>query len=93
MGLDKACGVLEIGPGIGALTVELAARANKVVAVELDKKLLPVLSETLQGFSNVTVINEDALKIEYRELIDKMFYRIAAGRVCQYPLQYHFPLS
>ena len=91
-GLDKACGVLEIGPGIGALTVELAARANKVVAVELDKKLLPVLSETLQGFSNVTVINEDALKIEYRELIDKMFYGLRPVVCANIPYNITSPL-
>jgi len=71
--IEDSFGVLEVGPGIGALTVELAARANKVVAVELDKKLLPVLSETLRDYPNVEIINKDALKIDYRELIDEKF--------------------
>lgn len=60
--------VLEIGPGAGALTVELAARAKKVVAVELDRYLLPLLEESLAGFSNVEVIQADALKLDLSTL-------------------------
>ena len=52
-GADETCGVLEIGPGIGPLTAELAQRAGKVVAVELDRALLPVLAETMAPYPNV----------------------------------------
>lgn len=67
------CGVLEIGPGAGCLTAELARRAGKVVSVELDKKLLPVLSETLGGFSNVEVIPGDVLKLDLPALARERF--------------------
>ena len=62
LGLDT--GVLEIGPGLGVLTWELASRARKIVAIELDERLLPVLEETLSEFDNVTVIQGDVLKID-----------------------------
>lgn len=55
-GADAGCGVLEIGPGIGPLTAELAQRAGKVVAVELDRALLPVLAETMAPYPNVEVV-------------------------------------
>jgi len=71
--LNKNCGVLEIGPGIGSLTVELARRAKKVVALELDKKLLPLLSETLHDCPNVEVLNIDALAVDFSELIKDKF--------------------
>ena len=58
-GVDENIGVIEIGPGVGVLTCELAKRANRVVAIELDKKLLPVLRETLAEFDNVKIINDD----------------------------------
>ena len=63
--------VIEIGPGIGCLTQELAMRYSKVVAVEIDKGLIPVLSKTLSEFDNITVINEDIMKIDIRELVSK----------------------
>ena len=66
-------GVLEIGPGLGVLTWELAARARKVVAVELDERLLPVLGETLAGFDNVKVIQADVLKIDLDALLRQEF--------------------
>lgn len=72
-GLDETCGVLEIGPGIGALTVELASRANKVVSVELDKKLLPLLGETLRDYPNVEILNANALDVNYNDLIAEKF--------------------
>ena len=59
-GADDRTGVIEIGPGAGVLTNELALRSCKVVAVELDKRLLPVLEETLSGHKNVRVINDDS---------------------------------
>jgi len=70
-GCDKAFGVLEIGPGIGPLTVELAACAGKVVTVELDRALLPVLAETLVGLHNVEVVTGDILKLNIRDLVNE----------------------
>ena len=61
--------VLEIGPGIGTMTQLLAERAGKVVAVEIDRNLIPILEETLSPYPNVTVINEDILKLDVRELV------------------------
>lgn len=63
--------ILEIGPGIGCLTQELAMRYKKVVAVEIDRGLIPILSKTLADYDNVTVINEDIMKVDLRELVDK----------------------
>ncbi|MBR2284069.1 MAG: 16S rRNA (adenine(1518)-N(6)/adenine(1519)-N(6))-dimethyltransferase RsmA [Ruminococcus sp.] len=62
-------GVLEIGTGIGVLTAELARRADRVSAVEIDTRLLPVLEETLSGFSNVRIYNEDVMKCDLRKII------------------------
>lgn len=61
--------VLEIGPGIGVLTRALAERARRVVAVELDDRLLPVLAETLAGYDNVTVVPGDAMRLDLRALL------------------------
>ena len=63
--------ILEIGPGIGCLTQELAMRYKKVVAVEIDKGLIPVLKRTLAEFDNITVINEDILKVDLATLIEE----------------------
>lgn len=60
--------VLEIGPGIGTMTQYLAQAAGKVVAVEIDKALIPILYDTLQGYENVRVINEDVLKVDIAKL-------------------------
>ncbi|MCI6465371.1 MAG: 16S rRNA (adenine(1518)-N(6)/adenine(1519)-N(6))-dimethyltransferase RsmA [Faecalicatena sp.] len=63
--------VLEIGPGIGTMTQYLAQAAGKVVAVEIDKALIPILEDTLDGFENVTVLNEDILKVDIAALAEK----------------------
>ncbi|WP_251386688.1 16S rRNA (adenine(1518)-N(6)/adenine(1519)-N(6))-dimethyltransferase RsmA [Mediterraneibacter agrestimuris] len=60
--------VLEIGPGIGTMTQYLACAAGKVVAVEIDKALIPILEDTLDGYNNVQIINEDVLKIDIAKL-------------------------
>ena len=70
-GPDENTGVVEIGPGIGCLTAELARRAGKVAAIELDRALLPVLKETLAGFDNVTVVPGDAARMDLRALVEK----------------------
>ena len=72
-GADCDTGVLEIGAGIGVLTAELAKRAKKVVSLELDTRLIPVLADTLGEFSNVEVLNADVLKIDLNKLIDDCF--------------------
>ena len=72
-GADENTGVIEIGPGAGVLTNELAQRSHKVVAIELDKRLLSVLDETLGEHHNVTVINDDALKLDFHKLIREEF--------------------
>ena len=69
----KGFGVLEIGTGIGVLTAELAKRADKVTAVEIDTRLLPILEETLADFDNVKIINEDVVKCDLHRLIDEEF--------------------
>lgn len=74
--LSGACegvGVIEIGPGIGVLTNELCQLADKVVAVELDKRLIPVLGETLAEYDNVKVINADVLELDLNKLIEDEF--------------------
>ena len=63
--------VLEIGPGIGTMTQYLACAAREVVAVEIDKALIPILEDTLQEYSNVTVLNEDILRVDIKKLADE----------------------
>ena len=70
---DANTGVLEIGPGVGVLTKELARVANKVVAVEVDDRLPPVLKETLQGFDNVEIVSGDVLELDLAALLNEHF--------------------
>lgn len=63
--------VLEIGPGIGTMTQYLAERAGEVVAVEIDKNLIPILKDTLSGYDNVTLINEDILKVDINKIVEE----------------------
>ena len=72
-GADETCGVLEIGPGIGPLTQQLCAVAGKVVAVELDRSLLPVLKETMAGQENFTLIHADIMKLDLPTLVKEQF--------------------
>ena len=72
-GAGKGVGVIEVGPGIGVLTNELCQLADKVVAVELDKRLLPVLDETLAEYDNVKVVNADVLELDLNQLIKDEF--------------------
>lgn len=75
-GAGPGVAALEVGPGIGVLTRELAARCDKVVTIELDKRLLPVLGETLQDFSNVTVVQGNVMQLDLSALFQQEF----AGR-------------
>ena len=70
-GLDENTCAIEIGPGVGVLTAELAKRAGKVLSFEVDKRLLPVLDETLSDFSNVEIINEDVMKADLPKIIEE----------------------
>lgn len=70
-GVTKEDCVLEIGPGIGTMTQYLCERAREVIAVEIDKKLIPVLEDTLSAYDNVTVLNEDILKVDIAGLAEK----------------------
>ena len=72
-GADAATGVLEIGPGIGPLTAQLAQRAGKVVSVELDARLYPVLRETMAGADNFTLIEGDAMKLDLAQIAAEYF--------------------
>ncbi len=72
-GADETNGVLEIGPGIGALSAELCRRAGKVVAVELDTALPPILEETMAGFDNFSLVSGDVLKLDLPALVRERF--------------------
>ena len=63
--------VVEIGPGIGTMTQYLAYAAREVCAVEIDKTLIPILGDTLQGYDNVTILNEDILKLNLSKLVEE----------------------
>ncbi|MBR3353926.1 MAG: 16S rRNA (adenine(1518)-N(6)/adenine(1519)-N(6))-dimethyltransferase RsmA [Oscillospiraceae bacterium] len=85
-------GVLEIGPGFGALTVELAKRAAKVVAIEIDEDVIPQLLENLKPFSNVTVIKGDAMEIDLHSLITEQFGDMPVAIVGNLPYYITSPL-
>lgn len=72
-GADETCGVLEIGPGVGPLTTELCRTGAKVVAVELDKALVPVLGETMASWDNFSLISGDVLKLDLPALVRERF--------------------
>ncbi len=72
-GCVPGCGVLEVGPGIGALTVQLARRAEKVVSVELDKRLPPVLAETMADYDNFTLIEGDVMALDLAAVTAEKF--------------------
>lgn len=69
-GIDKTSGVIEIGPGMGSLTEQLAKHAKHVLAFEIDQRLIPILGETLSPYDNVAVINEDILKADVASAIE-----------------------
>lgn len=70
---SKGFGIIEIGTGIGVLTNELAKRADKVVAIEIDDRLIPVLDETLAEYDNVMIINDDVMNVDLHKLIKDEF--------------------
>lgn len=75
-------GIIEIGPGIGVLTVELAKKFKKVVSVEIDKRLIPILKDTTSEFDNIKIINSDILKLNLKELIGSEFKNFDRVNIC-----------
>lgn len=78
---QEGYGIIEIGTGIGVLTAELAKRADKVCAVEIDSRLLPILDETLAEYDNIKIFNEDVMKCDLHKLIREEFQGLRAA-VC-----------
>ena len=91
-GLDEGCAVLEIGPGIGPLTQQLARRAGKVAAVELDSALLPILTETLADCPNVEVIPGDVMKLDLNALISGRFTGLTVKACANLPYNITTPV-
>ena len=79
---DENTGVIEIGPGAGVLTYQLAQRAKKVIAIEIDERLRPVLQKSVGGFSNVEVIFGDVLKLDLNKIIAEKFGDCHKVAVC-----------
>lgn len=77
--INETDNILEIGPGLGTLTQYLAKSAKQVIAVEIDKDLIPVLSETLLDYSNITIINEDVLKIDLNKIFNGEKFKVVAN--------------
>ncbi len=91
-GIDEGWGVLEIGPGAGTLTRELAARAKCVAAVEIDKSLIPLLEDTLSDFDNASVICEDVMKVDLSALIREKFGNLPVAVVANLPYYITTPI-
>lgn len=85
-------GVIEIGPGIGSLTYELGSRYKKVVAIEIDKTLIPILDKTLGEFDNIKVINDDFLKLDTNKLISDNFGEIPISVCANLPYYITTPI-
>ncbi|SMB89345.1 dimethyladenosine transferase [Thermanaeromonas toyohensis ToBE] len=90
-GLSAADVVVEIGPGLGALTWELAQRARQVIGVEIDRNLVQVLREVLAGQPNVSLVEGDALKIDFDELVGKTLGIEGRGRLPAYKVVANLP--
>lgn len=84
--------ILEVGPGIGVMTYEMASRAKKVTSIEIDNYLLPVLDETLASFDNVRIVNNDVLKVDIKALIDDHFDGQAPKVVANLPYYITTPI-
>ena len=82
--------VLEIGPGIGTMTQYLACAAKKVIAVEIDRALIPILQDTLDGYDNVKIINEDVLKVDIANWLRRRTGGKPLESGCEPALLYHY---
>ena len=90
--LSKEDCVVEIGPGMGALTQKLCEKSKQVVAIEIDKRLMPVLKVTLFGYDNVTVVNEDVLKLDLPKTLQEHFGETPAKVVANLPYYITTPI-
>ncbi len=90
--IDKSTYVLEIGCGIGVLTRELAQRAKKVLCIEIDKRLMPVLEETLESCDNVAIINDDVLKVDIASAILENFGAVRVSVCANLPYYITTPI-
>lgn len=79
--INQSSGVIEIGPGIGSLTEQLAQQANRVIAFEIDERLKPILQSTLENYSNITIIYEDILKANIHDIIERYFLKNQAVHI------------
>jgi 16S rRNA (adenine1518-N6/adenine1519-N6)-dimethyltransferase len=98
--IDQEVGVIEVGPGIGALTEQLAKRAGKVLSFEIDQRLLPVLQETLSSYENIHIVHQDVLKADIAPMVQEYlheFKRISVVANLPYyvttPILMHFLAS
>ncbi len=90
--VNEECAVLEIGPGIGVMTEALCERANKVVSVEIDSSLVPVLKETVGHFDNFKLINQDILKMDLQALFEDEFKHMPTKLVANLPYYVTTPI-
>lgn len=90
--IDKNDGVIEIGPGLGTMTRRLGELAGKVVAIEIDRQLIPILSDTLSDCDNVKVINADVMKTDLKLLIDEEFGDMPVKVVANLPYYITTPI-
>lgn len=90
--IGENTGVIEIGPGVGSLTQALAEKAGKVVAIELDTYLIPILTETLAGYENVVIIHDDALKVDMHRVISREFQGMDVKVVANLPYYITTPI-
>lgn len=90
--IEKEDGVIEIGPGIGTMTERLCEKAEKVVAIEIDKDLIPILSETLSEYDNVKIINKDVMQLDLKALIDEEFSGMNVRVVANLPYYITTPI-
>lgn len=85
-------GMIEIGAGVGVLTAELAERADKVVCIEIDSRLLPILDETLSEYDNIKIVNEDVLKVDLHKLIAEEFSNMPVAVCANLPYYITSPI-
>ncbi|MBR1909528.1 MAG: 16S rRNA (adenine(1518)-N(6)/adenine(1519)-N(6))-dimethyltransferase RsmA [Lachnospiraceae bacterium] len=90
--VGKEDGVIEIGPGIGTMTQRLCEAASKVVAIEIDKELIPILNETMSGYDNVKIINADVMKTDLDKLIREEFSGMSVKVVANLPYYITTPI-
>lgn len=91
-GAREGFGMIEIGAGIGVLTKELAERCDKVVCVEIDERLLPILDETLGDYDNIKIINQDVMKTDLKKLIEDEFGDMPVGICANLPYYITSPI-